>query len=53
VVIERAQLQALRPELRAEDVAPSAGVRQQVMDGDRGGDVPVAVVGEVLAEGVP
>jgi hypothetical protein len=34
-----------------EDVAGAAGVCQELMDGDLGGDVPVGIVGEVCAEG--
>jgi hypothetical protein len=38
-------------EVGAEDVAGAAGVGQQLVDGDLGGDVAVGVVGEVGAEG--
>ena len=38
-------------EVGAEDVAGSAGVCQQLMDGDLGGDLPVGVVGEICGEG--
>jgi hypothetical protein len=38
-------------ELRPEDVPCPAGVRQQVVDRDLGGELSVRVVGEVRAEG--
>ena len=51
VVGERAELLAVGVELGPEDVAGAAGVRQQLVDRDLGGDLPVGVVGEVRAEG--
>ena len=48
----RAEVQAALGDLRAEDVARAAGVCEQVMDGDVGGDRPVRVVGEMLSDGV-
>ena len=38
-------------ELRAEDVTGPAGMREQLMNRDLLGDLPVGVVGEVRAEG--
>jgi hypothetical protein len=44
----RAKFSAMGVELGAEDVAGTARMRQELMDGDLGGDVLVPVIGEVL-----
>src|SRR5579863_7424644 len=50
IVLEGAQLSAMGIELRSEEIAGAAGVREQVMYGDLGSEVLVRVVGDILSQ---
>ena len=52
VVLQGAQLEPVRGEVRPEDVARAARVGQQLRDGHLAREILVGIVGEVFPEGV-
>src|SRR5215472_2754601 len=52
VILQRAELEPVLVELRAEEITGASRVREQMMDGDFGRQVLVGIVGEILAERV-
>ena len=50
VIFERAKLQAMRVEFRAEEIARASGVSEQMMNGDLGSDVLVRVIGKIFSQ---